>query len=213
MKSRPTFPSDFQTYREPFVGSAAVLTTLAPKLIYCDPPYSHSQAILYGAQSFSLSNLFRVIERCKRKGVYVALSIDGTKRSGQYVCDLPVPDGLFEREIFIDCGRSMLKRFRMDGQTLEGEVVSDHVILFPQDHQSPFLIERRQNTDPTGNFTITGIAPGVYAIFVAPPNGALELEDPEVRRRLQSYGKSVDLGPRKNATAELVLIPESGEPQ
>lgn len=26
-------------------------------LIYCDPPYSHSQAILYGAQSFSLEHL------------------------------------------------------------------------------------------------------------------------------------------------------------
>ncbi len=98
-------------------------------LIYCDPPYSHSQAILYGAQSFSLANLFRVIARCKRKGVYVALSIDGTKRSGKYVCDLPIPDGLFEREIFIDCGRSMLKRFQMDGRTLEDEVVADRLLL------------------------------------------------------------------------------------
>lgn len=98
-------------------------------LIYCDPPYSHSQAILYGAQSFSLSHLFGVIERCKRKGVYVAVSIDGTKRSGKHVCDLPVPDGLFERELFIDVGRSMLKRFQMDGQTLEHEVVSDRLLL------------------------------------------------------------------------------------
>ena len=98
-------------------------------LIYCDPPYSHSQAILYGAQSFSLSHLFGVIERCKRKGVYVAVSIDGTKRSGKHVCDLPVPDGLFERELFIDVGRSMLKRFQMDGRTLEHEVVSDRLLL------------------------------------------------------------------------------------
>jgi len=98
-------------------------------LIYCDPPYSHSQAILYGAQSFSLSHLFGVIERCKRKGVYVAVSIDGTKRSGKHVCDVPVPDGLFERELFIDVGRSMLKRFQMDGRTLEHEVVSDRLLL------------------------------------------------------------------------------------
>ncbi len=98
-------------------------------LIYCDPPYTHSQAILYGAQSFSLENLFKVIGRCKERGVYVALSIDGTKRSGEFVCDLPIPDGLFEREIFISIGRSMLKRFQMDGQTLEGEIVADRLLL------------------------------------------------------------------------------------
>lgn len=98
-------------------------------LVYCDPPYSHSQAILYGAQSFSLENLFKVIQRCKDRGVYVALSIDGTKRSGDLVCDLPIPSSLFERELFISIGRSMLKRFQMDGQTLEGEIVADRLLL------------------------------------------------------------------------------------
>lgn len=98
-------------------------------LIYCDPPYSHSQAILYGAQSFSLKHLFRVIERCKRRGVFVAVSIDGTKRSGKHVCELPMPERLFERELFIDVGRSMLKRFQMDGRTLEHEIVSDRLLL------------------------------------------------------------------------------------
>jgi DNA adenine methylase len=98
-------------------------------LVYCDPPYSHSQAILYGAQSFSLPRLFRVVERCKRRGVLVAVSIDGTKRSGKHVCAVPIPGGVFERELFIDCGRSMLKRFQMDGRTLEHEVVSDRLLL------------------------------------------------------------------------------------
>jgi DNA adenine methylase len=98
-------------------------------LMYCDPPYSHSQAILYGAQSFSLPHLFRVVERCKRRGVFVAVSIDGTKRSGGHRCDLPIPSGLFKRELFIDCGRSMLKRFQMNGQTLEHEVVADRLLL------------------------------------------------------------------------------------
>jgi DNA adenine methylase len=98
-------------------------------LIYCDPPYSHSQAILYGAQSFSLSHLFRIVERCRRKDVYVVVSIDGTKRSGRHVCELPIPDGLFARELFIDIGRSMLKRFQMDGRTLEHEIVSDRLLL------------------------------------------------------------------------------------
>jgi DNA adenine methylase len=98
-------------------------------LIYCDPPYSHCQSILYGAQSFSLEHLLQVIDRCKSRGVYVALSIDGTKRSGDLICNLPIPLGLFEREVSVNCGRSMLRRFQMGGQTLEGEVVADRLLL------------------------------------------------------------------------------------
>ena len=98
-------------------------------LVYCDPPYSDTQAILYGAQSFSLSNLFEVIGECKRRGVFVALSIDGTKRSGKHDVSLPIPKGLFERQISIHCGRSMLKRFQMDGKSLEDEVVTDRLLL------------------------------------------------------------------------------------
>ncbi len=98
-------------------------------LIYCDPPYSNTQAILYGAQSFDLPDLLRVIENCKSRGVYVALSIDGTKKSGKHKVDLPLPQGLFEQEAFIDCGRSMLRRFQMDGRTLEQEHVSDRLLL------------------------------------------------------------------------------------
>jgi DNA adenine methylase len=98
-------------------------------LIYCDPPYSHSQTILYGAQTFILEQLFESIERCKFRGVYVVLSIDGTKRSGKVECEIPLPKRLFEREVFVNCGRSMLKRFQMDGKTLEGENVSDRLLL------------------------------------------------------------------------------------
>lgn len=101
----------------------------AGDLIYCDPPYSHSQSILYGAQSFELERLFRTISLCKRRGVFVALSIDGTKRSGNLVCDIPIPDGLFEREILVNVGRSMLKRFQMGGRSLEAEVVADRLLL------------------------------------------------------------------------------------
>jgi DNA adenine methylase len=98
-------------------------------LIYCDPPYSHAQAILYGAQRFSLQELLSEIGQAKERGVYVALSIDGTKRSGRLMCDLPIPTGLFEHERLIDRGRSMLRRFQMNGQTLEGEVVADRLLL------------------------------------------------------------------------------------
>lgn len=98
-------------------------------LVYCDPPYVHSQAILYGAQSFELSRLFDTIGRAKDRGVRVALSIDGTKKSGNVLCDLPMPEGLFEEEAFVNCGRSMLRRFQKGGESLDGEVVTDRLLL------------------------------------------------------------------------------------
>lgn len=98
-------------------------------VIYCDPPYSFSQSILYGAQAFRLPELFAVIADCKARGVRVALSIDGTKKSGDTYCDIPLPAGLFEREIMVSVGRSMLRRFQMGGQTLEAEEVRDRLLL------------------------------------------------------------------------------------
>lgn len=98
-------------------------------LIYCDPPYNHSQAILYGAQSFSLEDLLDEIAKAKEKGVRVALSIDGSKKSGKFLCDLPIPDNVFEEEVFVNVGRSMLKRLQMEGRTLEDELVSDRLLL------------------------------------------------------------------------------------
>jgi DNA adenine methylase len=98
-------------------------------LVYCDPPYKDTQKILYGAQSFDLNQLFDTIRDCKQRGVFVALSIDGTKRSGNLVCDVPIPAGLFAREVRVRCGRSMLRRFQMSGQTLESEVVADRLLL------------------------------------------------------------------------------------
>lgn len=97
--------------------------------IYCDPPYKHSQSILYGAQDFNLERLFQKIEEAKEKGVKVALSIDGEKKSGDLLCDLPIPQGLFEEEIYIKIGRSMLRRFQLEGQTLESELVKDRLLL------------------------------------------------------------------------------------
>ncbi len=103
--------------------------TRAGDLVYCDPPYSHSQAILYGAQDFDLARLLESIERCKQRGVRIALSIDGTKKSGTKNCDIPMPDALFKHEVFIQAGRSMLRRFQMSGRTLESELVADRLML------------------------------------------------------------------------------------
>jgi len=98
-------------------------------IIYCDPPYSHSQAILYGAQSFSLPRLLRAIERAKSRGVFVALSIDGSKKTTDRFRDLPIPNGLFAMQTFVNCGRSMLHRFQRGGETLEDSIVHDRLLL------------------------------------------------------------------------------------
>jgi len=98
-------------------------------LVYCDPPYSDCESTLYGAQAFSLARLMAAIARCKARGVRVALSIDGSKRSGGRICNVPIPDGLFATEASVDVGRSMLRRFQMLGQTLEDEVVADRLLL------------------------------------------------------------------------------------
>ena len=109
---------------------AAAMQQAGPDdVVYCDPPYGDSQTILYGAQSFSLQRLFEAIHGCKQRGARVALSIDGTKLSGRKLCEVSVPDGLFVRETFIPVGRSMLRRFQMDGRTLEGHEVSDRLLL------------------------------------------------------------------------------------
>ena len=109
--------------------AAAMALAARNDLIYCDPPYSDSQSILYGAQAFSIGRLFEAIARCKARGVKVALSIDGTKFGGRKLCDVAIPDGLFERQEFIRVGRSMLKRFQMHGRTLEHHEVRDRLLL------------------------------------------------------------------------------------
>jgi len=98
-------------------------------LVYCDPPYSHSQAILYGAQGFDQDDLFRRIEQAKSRGVFVALSLDGSKKAGRHHCVYDIPRNLFERHVSVNCGRSMLKRFQMEGCDLDGEEVTDRLLL------------------------------------------------------------------------------------
>lgn len=101
----------------------------AGDVVYCDPPYTHTQTILYGAQRFDLQDLFLRISEAKERGVRVALSIDGSKQTGRELLHIAVPEGLFEREVLVNVGRSMLKRFQMGGQSLEEHVVTDRLLL------------------------------------------------------------------------------------
>lgn len=98
-------------------------------VVYCDPPYTDTQSILYGAQSFLLHDLIDEIDAAKARGVRVALSIDGTKKSGLHQVLHDFPKGLFSTEVAVTVGRSMLRRFQMGGETLEGEIVRDRLLL------------------------------------------------------------------------------------
>ena len=98
-------------------------------IVYCDPPYEYTQKILYGAQDFSLKRLWQSVELCKARDAKVLLSLDGKKISDMAVLKLDIPEGLFEREISIDCGSSMLQRFQKRGETMENERVHDRLLL------------------------------------------------------------------------------------
>lgn len=98
-------------------------------LAYCDPPYVDSQTILYGAQDFSFAKLIEQIQRCKSIGAKVALSIDGKKKSEQRTVPLQIPSGIFQREIYLECGSAMLKRFQKRGEVMIGENVHDRLLL------------------------------------------------------------------------------------
>jgi DNA adenine methylase len=69
------------------------------------------------------------IAMCKLRGARVALSIDGVKKSGADICQIEIPTGLFKQEILVDCGRSMLRRFQLEGRDAEDEVVADRLLL------------------------------------------------------------------------------------
>lgn len=98
-------------------------------IVYCDPPYEYTQRILYGAQDFSLRRLWQAVEDCKSRDAKVMLSLDGKKKSGTIALKFDIPEGLFEREISIDCGGSMLRRFQKRGETMEDDGVHDRLLL------------------------------------------------------------------------------------
>lgn len=98
-------------------------------IIYCDPPYVDSQKIIYGAQSFQLDELYRHLQAAKDRGCFIALSIDGVKKSGSRQVPVSPPDSLFAAEAFLNLGGSMLKRFWREGGDVMDEHVRDRLLL------------------------------------------------------------------------------------
>ncbi len=83
------------------------------------------------------------------------------------------------------------------------------LVLWPQEGQSPLLIERRIGTDPSGRFQLNGVAPGAYQLFALPLTATPEIEDPEIRRRYGSHAQPVELVAGRRSEVNLVLAPES----
>lgn len=98
-------------------------------VVYCDPPYTHSQSIIYGAQDFNINDLWLKIDQCKSRGVKVMLSINGMRESRKKNISVDIPDGLFERKIVIDCGISMIDRLQSSGKVMIDENVDDLLLL------------------------------------------------------------------------------------
>ena len=117
--------ASFQT--ESFI--TAMDKPTAGDVVYCDPPYTHSQSIIYGAQSFNINDLWIKIDECKRRGAKVMLSINGMRESRKKNISVEIPQGLFARKILIDCGTSMIDRLQISGKEMIGEKVDDLLLL------------------------------------------------------------------------------------
>lgn len=107
----------------------SMLRPQAGDIVYCDPPYTHSQSIIYGAQDFQIECLWEKIAECKARGANVMLSINGTRESKKKDISVKIPAGLFKREIVVDCGTSMIDRLQNSGCDMEGEKVHDKLLL------------------------------------------------------------------------------------
>ena len=98
-------------------------------VVYCDPPYTHSQSIIYGAQDFDIDTLWKMIAECKERGAKVMLSINGMRDSKKKDISVTPPDGLFERKLFVNCGTSMIDRLQNTGKEMKDKKVDDQLLL------------------------------------------------------------------------------------
>lgn len=98
-------------------------------VVYCDPPYTHSQGIIYGAQDFDINELWRKIAECKARGAKVILSINGMRDSQKTDISVTPPEGLFERKLLVSCGTSMIDRLQNTGKEMKDKIVDDQLLL------------------------------------------------------------------------------------
>ncbi len=98
-------------------------------VVYCDPPYTHSQGILYGAQDFAINDLWQSISEAKDRGAKILLSINGKRNSNTTDISVNPPDGLFERIEDVDVGISMVDRLQNRGKHMKKSRVTDQLMM------------------------------------------------------------------------------------
>lgn len=108
---------------------AAMARAQKDDVVYCDPPYTHSQGILYGAQDFKIEDLWDEIFKAKNRGVKVLVSINGKRESNHKDISVTPPDGLFERIIDVNVGKSMVDRLQKGGKKMVGSEVTDRLMM------------------------------------------------------------------------------------
>ena len=94
-------------------------------VVYCDPPYTHSQSIIYGAQEFNIDTLWKMIAECKERGAKVMLSINGmrdSKKKDKHFC-LKTSEGLLcfshKNILYAECFRRMVLLHTVDGKSVK----------------------------------------------------------------------------------------------
>jgi hypothetical protein len=79
--------------------------------------------------------------------------------------------------------------------------------VIPEPGASPYA-EREALFMEAGEFRHAGLVPGRYALYAVPRPETFNLDDPEVRRALEPYAKTVTVANRETVTVELTYIPE-----
>jgi len=92
--------------------------------------------------------LLAAVEGSRSRGAKVALSIDGTKKSGRLVCDLPLPRGLFRRELEI---QGIGYRAQIQGKRLEMALGFSHPVIYPIPSDVEIAVDQK-----AGRITVTG---------------------------------------------------------
>jgi hypothetical protein len=148
-----------------------------------------------------------------------------------------MPDGGYLRSVTLD-GRDLggpaitvprdgplsgLKlHLAFDGASVSGQVKpapgeearelsgGEFVVAVPDDDSTEYAGQSMSRVGQDGVFSIRGLVPGGYLLFVVPSlNG--DVSDPDLRRALKPYTKAVSLDKKEQARVELTAAPESVE--
>ena len=80
--------------------------------------------------------------------------------------------------------------------------------MIPEPGASPYAEREALFMEEAGEFRHAGLVPGRYALYALPRPDAFDLDDPEVRRALEPYAKTVTVANRETVTVALTYIPE-----